>query len=291
MSNFSSFKSAVAEVMGERHPGAEVTIREVVKTNGTYTGITVVSAGQKIAPTVYLEDFFKMYEDGTSFDDVISKIENIFEEHSEGITFDPESFTDYEATKGSIRARVVSLTQNKAMQEERPSRVIADDLLVTYYSVIEGLDGASVPITNDVAEGWGVDESTLYDQAVSNMESETVFMNMACVLAEITGQEEPDESEYAPMWVLTNKNKLNGAGQLALNGVLDNIRAEIGDFYVIPSSIHECIIVPAVGDPDVFNGMIAEVNETSVEDNEVLGTHIYKYDGELSSDVVSSEAA
>lgn len=48
-----------------------------------------------------------------------------------------------------------------------------------------------------------------------------------------------------PMIILTNDELANGAGILLNKYVLTTIKEKLGDFYILPSSIHELMIVPA----------------------------------------------
>ena len=52
------------------------------------------------------------------------------------------------------------------------------------------------------------------------------------------------------------------------------------NYFVLPSSIHEVIIVPESASPGYsdLNEMIREINQTQVAEEEVLGDHAYYYD-------------
>ena len=53
-----------------------------------------------------------------------------------------------------------------------------------------------------------------------------------------------------------------------------------GDYYVLPSSIHETLIVPDTGLHDVneLEAMVKEVNETQVAPDEILSDKVQHYD-------------
>ena len=54
-----------------------------------------------------------------------------------------------------------------------------------------------------------------------------------------------------------------------------------GDLYIMPSSIHEVIAIPAVGsDPDELRRIVTEVNMDVVPEDEVLGESVYRYNFE-----------
>ena len=81
--NFNDFTDYVAEkvtdIMGEEYTHS---ISKVTKNNNiVLTGLSVRKEGERISPTVYLEDFYKMYEDGSVIGDVISEIAKCFKDH------------------------------------------------------------------------------------------------------------------------------------------------------------------------------------------------------------------
>ena len=81
------------------------------------------------------------------------------------------------------------------------------------------------------------------------------------------------------MWVLTNELGIYGATAMLYDGVLE----EAGEkweqnFYIIPSSVHELILLLEEWDMEQLDLMIKEVNEREVKDDEILSDHAYLYD-------------
>ena len=94
-------------------------------------------------------------------------------------------------------------------------------------------------------------------------------------------QPEPAETDAAPMYVLTNQSKLDGAGALARDGVLDKIGDLMdSNFYVLPSSIHEVLIVPDNGNMQTkeMENMVREVNASQVLPEDLLSDKVQYYD-------------
>lgn len=88
------------------------------------------------------------------------------------------------------------------------------------------------------------------------------------------------EDNMIPMFVATNSKKVNGAGVILYDGLLRTFAEKIGgDFFILPSSVHEVIFVPANSDMDAgyFIQMVKEVNATEVSPDEVLSNNIYRY--------------
>ena len=83
------------------------------------------------------------------------------------------------------------------------------------------------------------------------------------------------------MYVATNKSRVNGAAIIACEDVLENFcrEKEIKGVVIIPSSIHEILLLPIDYNfnEDEINNMIQEVNSNEVSENERLSDHVYYY--------------
>jgi hypothetical protein len=85
------------------------------------------------------------------------------------------------------------------------------------------------------------------------------------------------------MFVLSNEKRINGASALLDDKIMDEVREQVGDnFYILPSSVHECLIIPAdeVIELRELENMVKEINETKVEPKDRLSNHVYQYDNE-----------
>lgn len=83
------------------------------------------------------------------------------------------------------------------------------------------------------------------------------------------------------MYVATNSKKLNGACVMLYDGLLRDFARKVGrSFYIIPSSIHEVILIPDTLDMDIhyMKAMVKKVNGTEVSPDEVLSDNVYRYD-------------
>ena len=103
---------------------------------------------------------------------------------------------------------------------------------------------------------------------------------MAEVLNELMGAEIIPQDEL-PMYVASNKERIHGAGVIAYPEFMEEAAKRLGgDFYVLPSSIHEVILIPDT--PDVsaleLQGIVQSVNVEQVAPEERLSDHIYHYD-------------
>ena len=310
---FEEFKQEVVDNIKDFLPveyqDAEVSIQDVIKNNDTHlSGLTIRTEDTGIAPTLYLEDYYRQVEEGEhSMNGVLSRIADTYDQamnsdiskEAKGLV---ENITNYEATKDKIIPRVVNRESNEERLKGMPHTEIGNDLAVTYH-VDLGADNdgqMSVAISNEMMERYGVSVEDLHDQACKNMEevSPATFKAIEEVIAGmmIPGYESMSEEEKQDaresfgmptteegnsyMYVLSNESKVFGASELLDTKTLDTIRDQVGDFYILPSSVHEVLIVPKTDDMKLedLEKMVMEVNSTQVAPNEVLSDHVYEYD-------------
>ena len=79
--------------------------------------------------------------------------------------------------------------------------------------------------------------------------------------------------------IVTNEAKTYGAATLLYDDMMKTIASVMEqDFYILPSSIHETIIVPMEnGDTQNLLDMVYHINRTAVANDEVLSDNIYVY--------------
>ena len=153
------------------------------------------------------------------------------------------------------------------------------------------MGNGSILIRNQYLETWGVSVKELWDTADRN--TRRLFLpectSMENVLKEIGEKErtefhpelpEPD-GKFLSMSVLSNRQRIFGSAVLLYDGYLERIGEKIGkNYFILPSSIHEVIILPENGGEDYegMREMIREINETQVEDQEILSDNLYYFD-------------
>ena len=88
-----------------------------------------------------------------------------------------------------------------------------------------------------------------------------------------------ENRDFPPMYVL-GATADNGAVYMTdlelLRGFCDKIESDV---YIIPSSVHEVLLIPVDGteSESMLNEMIADVNKTELEPVEVLSNHAYYF--------------
>ena len=82
------------------------------------------------------------------------------------------------------------------------------------------------------------------------------------------------------MYILSNSSRLYGASALLDVKVMSDIAERFGEFYILPSSVHETIIIPEHDGMEIseLEAMVRDVNSTQVAEDEQLSDHVYTYD-------------
>ncbi len=111
------------------------------------------------------------------------------------------------------------------------------------------------------------------------LKSMNVLIQEAFLEREISESEAYQEGEI-PMYVLTNIMHFNGAAAMLYSDIISDFAEELEtDFYILPSSIHEVILIPKVPDLEkqVLEQMVREVNQEEVDQQERLSDQVYCY--------------
>lgn len=165
------------------------------------------------------------------------------------------------------------------------------DLAVGYRVLSEpNEDGAmiSTPLTDSELSECGLKKEELYDLAVEN--TGKLFKTKLYRLNDLvrhmcTGASAPDlindDKLENDLYVLTNDSGMFGAAVMLHEPTLNRIQEQLGSaFYILPSSIHEVIIVPESDDYDteMLRETVKGVNSTVVAEADVLSDNVYRYD-------------
>lgn len=292
-----TFASVIKSAM-EAHYGSnyKISINKVTKNNGLQlTGITILHADSNIAPNIYINNMFEQYQDGRTMESICREIINTYEEHKMDVTFDTKSLTDYTKFQNRICYKLVNANKNAALLEDAP-HVLIEDLAVIFYILISNdRDGIkTITIKNNIFDSWDISIDELYDIAIANTQS--IFRGsvqpMKNVLMDILSKEIDDEyaTEFfdmmvdidndIPMYVCSNAKKVNGAGVILYSGLLKEFADKVdSNVYILPSSIHETLLIPESADIDVeqLKCMVRSVNTTEVAPDEILSDNVYYY--------------
>ena len=298
----------------------KVTIETKSKNNKVvYTGLHIRKKGMESEPLVYLDDYFRQYQNGNM---TISEAAEcvVSASRKKGPSVDMKQFLEYEKIKDSIVYRLVNTEMNRELLDDLPHIEYLDLSVVFCCLVMEkGKSHAFIWIHNVHLKLWDVTVEELYRTAAENTQrlEKPELMDMEEVLYDVLKEEgtslndsagykkeksdrkydaeyreeEPDEnidaaypekcSSTVPVYVLSNTERLEGAACMLYPDLLRRIADRMdSSYYIIPSSIHELLLIPTAGftDRDEMKAMIREVNDTQVKPEERLSYSLYGYD-------------
>lgn len=267
--------------LSERFSDADISIRKVEKLGSSYSGLIVRLPDSTCAPSIDLDMMYEDYSSDEDLDRVLDRIASIIEQAECGRYRDVEDvISDYSEARKSLFVRLSNTARNMEILRSVPHRM-EEDLVVTYHINLGMESGrlSSTIVTDDLMKRYGVDEDQLYEDAVAN--SADMFKAKVMNITDAVGLPELD----VPMYVLTNQIFLNGAAAILYPDVLHSISQKLGeDLYVLPSSIHELICVPAsVGKVSELVEMVKDVNSSLVSEEEQLSDNVYFYNSHTDS--------
>lgn len=271
--------------------GFYISIQEVLKTNIKRDALIILKNGDNVSPNIYLEPYYDKFLHHVPISSISDEILEIYDKaHKENSNLDVSFLKNIENVIPRLFVKIINKHMNQELLKNIPYKCFLDDFAIVPYCCMhiaeEGI--ASFLINNMHMESWAIDKDSLITLAIANTRAlfGVELQSMSEVLFGRRTMEEVNlpfpEAFNPPMFVLTNKPKMNGASVALFDDVLKEFAKVHGNFYVIFSSVHEALLIPDDYKLDLENltSINLEVNETSVDCDEVLGTKAYFYDEE-----------
>lgn len=133
----------------------------------------------------------------------------------------------------------------------------------------------SAKATKDLADIWGASKKELISAAIENTRKKIVVKNLSGMLVDFEFLEDVPSLVFCG-----NDEGMYGAGYLALKTKIEELSSVFGrDLYILPSSIHEVLVLPdnRLYGVENLKKMVKEVNDTEVSPEERLSYSVYKY--------------
>ena len=252
------------------------------KNNMELEGYVLRSKNNDCAPTVYYNSNWYDQDDLS----VVSFLYDMYKKNAH--EFDITNLMNKDYVLSKIRPRLVSDKNRLLLDEKHIAYVPYLDMMVLFYIPIES-DGdttASVQVSDGLLKSVGVAIDDAYTAALENLMRDIEIKPLIEVLCSDMGLD-PSDIGYGPvpMWVVTVKNKIQGAAAMLCKSSLKLLEEKLGDkVAILPSSVHECIAVPYESEAQFafYKAMVEEVNGTQVEPIDRLTDSVYLIeDGEI----------
>lgn len=266
----------------------QVKLNHVLKNNGIRAvGITIMEEETNVAPTLYVDVFYERYQRGSGLEQLARDFLQVYERYQIKEKIDLSFFTDYQKVQERIVFKLVNGSLNRELLGQIPHKTFMD-LEVVFYCMMEheSMGNATILIRQSHLDMWQVSQEEIWRMAKKNTPRllPEEICDMQKIISEMTvkiREELLDDIRDIRMYVMTNKKRFLGAAVLLYDNAVRQFAYTIGrNLYIIPSSVHELILVPDDGliGPGGLNQIVREVNREQLDEREILADHVYYYD-------------
>lgn len=292
---YEEFTEKVLKAM-DAYAGEEgrATLHKVRKNNGIeLSGISIFREGSNLSPTIYLEEYYERYINGENFGELMLALKECYEMHQCSRELDFSFYSDYEKVRGKLAYKLINREKNEELLREIPYIDVLNLAVVFFCRVDhEAIGNGSILVRSDHLKMWQVTAETVYRDAMENTARfyPLKVYPMAELLEEYTGK--PLDLDPIPMYVMTNEQKLYGAGVLLYEGVMKTMAAQLdSDLVILPSSVHEVIVLPVEDRNEAlgYESMVSQINATQVAYEEILSDQVYYFDRETEELTMAQE--
>lgn len=300
MMTYEVFKAVVKEnflrYLPEKYRDAEVDIRTVKKVNRTLDALSVLGDDSRMFSSMYVNEMYEKYRECGNLEMVLQAVAWKYAQSADMLKERQlEMSMGIEHFKDNVVMCLINTEQNRELLAGIPSRGF-QDLSVIYRWVVKSSPDAieSAIVSNEMAEMAGMTEEELFRCAVENTRriAPVMVTRMSDLLGDIPEgieipQEVREEMERANrisenMWIISNRSGINGAVSMLYEENLHRLAEKLGDdLFILPSSIHEVIAMPA----EMAEKNLAHLTETVHDVNmgqlrleERLSNSVYHYD-------------
>ncbi len=281
---FNVFTEELCDLVGKNLGNEyEVSSRSVTKNNGVIlTGIMAKREGCNVYPTLYIND---IYEEDISDEDIRAAALRI-SDSLRNASLPPAQMLDdifeFEAVKGRIAIKLINSRKNEELLKEIPHREYLN-LSIVYYIDVDDLKKdcrATVLIRDAFLKQWNIDEEELHEQALSNMRMN--YPDKLMTMKEIFEERFSQMCDIdTGMYVLSNSTNTFGASAMIYGAGIKRLSRDLDrDLFILPSSVHELIILPQDDNTDASSllDIVCQVNKYEVSEDEILADSVYLYD-------------
>ena len=297
MTNITQIRNELKQEVSAMLPSYEMRDAEVVKFNDRkLLGLTAVKPGENMGPTIWVNDFGDAIDAGVSLREIAKYVTEVFRNVPTSLESLKKAAAEnnridlpFEKIRDKVFPRIADISRNQAFLANKAYREVGCGLaLMAVIDVASGPEGNyAVTVTNELASDQGYDIDLLLDQALENLKPfmapvEAMIHPFSPVIPNCLD----DPQLFAAsdrLFSLSNEEAMFGAAALFVPGMMDRLYKMMGGFYVLPSSVHEMLLLPEAccDDPLSLKEIIREANANSsvVSEEDILSDKLMHYDG------------
>ncbi len=269
----------------------QASINHVVKNNAVeLDAICLHKHGESLSPTIYLNSFYEQYLEGRPLKAILEEIVSTLNNDLPKLEIPASLYDNYEEVKPQIIYRIVNYHKNRERLSACPYLPFCD-LAITFRWLVhaDAYGIASSLITNQELDLWNVTVEELFKVASQN--TQRLFPYQIQPIQELLSNYLTNDPELQdlctaspsglPIYILSNQNRINGSTCIIYDNVLYNFaKSQDCDIYILPSSIHEVLLIPANHNinEEALLSLVHDANRTVVNNTDILSDSVYRYD-------------
>lgn len=284
------FEQGILDFMPADYGKWEMHSRQVYKVNRKLDAFSIQLANENdekshICPVFYMENLYSFYKDGIGMRGIMQYVaDTIFcvqKRDEEQFDFDLHRYKD------CIIMQLVNQEWNEEFLKTIPNRPFLN-LAIIYRVVIYDKDGkwSGIIVTNDIMNEWKLTEKELYEIAWKHTRDTMNFGLKYFTEVSSTDKELNKQLEDFNKRIrfLTSENMQFGAVVMLYPDILEMTAEKLGgSFAIIPSSVHELIVLKEEKDEAKnWRSIVRSINGNPevISAGDKLSDDIYYYDAE-----------
>ena len=255
--------------------------------------LVFIQKGVAIALPINIKEVYLKYKEGNVLQELIEEIQIIIGGYNSLFDVSSINLFDFKSVKSKIVFSLVGYKSNQHITKEGPYKCVED--LLIYFSIMVQLEekhSILKRITNEMFVSYGITLDELYDIAIENTEqwyppvlvsiqdAVNGRMNTNNLLCDMNLSFDDDQMRTNDIaYVLRSKDVKFGAKVLFYKNITKVISEFLAsDYYILPSSIHEFLIIRKDGfDQDKLRECVIQVNSKKVDPEDILTDSVYLY--------------
>lgn len=264
----------------------KVYVEEVRKNNGIkLTGLIIATKDETVYPNIYLEGYYKLLEGGKELSEIMQIISDDYKAAKDNLSINSIS-VDIEHLKQNIFIKVINYEKNKEQLNNCPY-IRFHDLAISFRYLVDLSETgiSSALLRNSDKERLNISTEELYKNALEN--TKRLFPPVIERLGTMLADKFEDDSlncQENNLYILTNNQGINGASYIVYEDIIsDFAKTHDTDLFILPSSIHEILLLPVEDsmDKEELVEMVKEINSYAVPDLDYLSDNVYFYDRKI----------
>lgn len=274
-------KLRIKEFLPEKYAELDVFVHEFNMEGEKMLAFAMIGKGRDHVPAADLNHFYQLLSEGSKLNNVLSRLASAYEVMDK-VNEPPDILAlKVDDVLKNLHVAVINFKEHPDIVARMPYLKINDLAVVPLFIAP---DGDHIPLSHEMVEELGMSGDVLLAMALKN-HARVLPPVLSTMSQKQTGEAEIfslDEDVRFPMnesvYVLSNEQRTYGAAVLADKEVLHKLAQKLGDFYILPQSMHGVSIIPVSTGVDV-----AQLHQQALQFNkqfdnkEHLSDNIYRY--------------